>query len=59
MAFGSAAPLGVVGVIYEARPTAVDVGFLCLKTGNAVILRGGKTHRTNAATVRKPFARRR
>ncbi len=47
-------PLGVVGVIYEARPNVtVDVASLCLKTGNAVILRGGKeTCRTNAATVR-------
>lgn len=47
-------PLGVVGVIYEARPNVtVDVASLCLKIGNAVILRGGKeTHRTNAATVR-------
>ncbi|MEA1063844.1 glutamate-5-semialdehyde dehydrogenase [Erwinia sp. HR93] len=46
-------PLGVVGVIYEARPNVtVDVASLCLKTGNAVILRGGKeTWRTNAATV--------
>lgn len=46
-------PLGVVGVIYEARPNVtVDVASLCLKTGNAVILRGGKeTYRTNAATV--------
>ncbi|WP_312631056.1 glutamate-5-semialdehyde dehydrogenase [Pantoea piersonii] len=47
-------PLGVVGVIYEARPNVtVDVASLCLKTGNASILRGGKeTWRTNAATVR-------
>lgn len=47
-------PLGVVGVIYEARPNVtVDVASLCLKTGNAVILRGGKeTYRTNGATVR-------
>lgn len=47
-------PLGVVGVIYEARPNVtIDVAALCLKTGNAVILRGGKeTHRTNAATVK-------
>lgn len=47
-------PLGVVGVIYEARPNVtVDVASLCLKTGNAVILRGGKeTCRTNAAIVR-------
>lgn len=47
-------PLGVVGVIYEARPNVtVDTAALCLKTGNAVILRGGKeTHRTNQATVK-------
>ncbi|KFW98109.1 glutamate-5-semialdehyde dehydrogenase [Pectobacterium carotovorum] len=47
-------PLGVVGVIYEARPNVtIDVASLCLKTGNAVILRGGKeTYRTNAATVK-------
>lgn len=47
-------PLGVVAVIYEARPNVtVDVASLCLKTGNAAILRGGKeTWRTNAATVR-------
>lgn len=47
-------PLGVVGVIYEARPNVtLDVASLCLKTGNAVILRGGKeTYRTNGATVR-------
>ncbi|QKJ85985.1 Gamma-glutamyl phosphate reductase [Paramixta manurensis] len=47
-------PLGVVGVIYEARPNVtVDVASLCLKTGNATILRGGKeTYRTNSATVR-------
>ncbi|MDE9653179.1 glutamate-5-semialdehyde dehydrogenase [Citrobacter freundii] len=46
-------PLGVIGVIYEARPNVtVDVASLCLKTGNATILRGGKeTYRTNAATV--------
>ncbi|GAA0478350.1 MULTISPECIES: glutamate-5-semialdehyde dehydrogenase [Tatumella] len=47
-------PLGVIGVIYEARPNVtVDVASLCLKTGNAVILRGGKeTFRTNAMTVK-------
>ena len=47
-------PLGVVGVIYEARPNVtVDVASLCLKTGNGVILRGGKeTHNTNVAMVR-------
>ncbi len=36
-------PLGVVGVIYEARPNVtIDIAVLCLKTGNASILRGGK-----------------
>lgn len=35
-------PIGVIGVIYEARPNVtVDAAALCLKTGNAVILRGG------------------
>jgi len=37
------APLGVVAIIYEARPNVtVDAAALCIKTGNAVILRGGK-----------------
>ncbi len=36
-------PLGVVGIIYEARPNVTaDAAGLCLKSGNAVILRGGK-----------------
>jgi len=35
-------PLGVIGIIYESRPNVtVDAGVLCLKAGNAVILRGG------------------
>jgi len=35
-------PLGVIGIIYEARPNVtVDAAGLCLKTGNAVVLRGG------------------
>jgi glutamate-5-semialdehyde dehydrogenase len=44
-------PLGVVGVIYESRPNVTaDAGALCLKSGNAVILRGGSesTHSTRA-----------
>ncbi len=37
-----ATPLGVIGVIYESRPNVTaDAGALCLKAGNAVILRGG------------------
>lgn len=36
-------PLGVIGAIYESRPNVtVDISILCLKSGNAVILRGGK-----------------
>lgn len=44
-------PLGVIGVIYESRPNVtVDAGALCLKAGNAVILRGGSEsfHSSNA-----------
>lgn len=37
------APLGVIGIIYEARPNVtVDAAALCLKSGNSVVLRGGK-----------------
>jgi glutamate-5-semialdehyde dehydrogenase len=37
-----AVPLGVIGIIYESRPNVTaDAGALCLKSGNAVILRGG------------------
>ena len=44
-------PIGVLGVIYEARPNVtIDIATLCLKTGNAVILRGGsETLRSNLA----------
>jgi glutamate-5-semialdehyde dehydrogenase len=47
-------PIGVLGVIYEARPNVtVDIAALSLKTGNAVILRGGsETLRSNLALVR-------
>ncbi len=46
-------PVGVVGMIYEARPNVtVDVAALTLKSGNAVVLRGGSAaERTNAAIV--------
>ncbi len=46
-------PLGVVAIIYEARPNVtVDSAALCLKTGNAVVLRGGKEAiYTNTAIV--------
>lgn len=47
-------PIGVLGVIYESRPNVtVDVAALALKSGNAVILRGGKeTLRSNMALVK-------
>jgi glutamate-5-semialdehyde dehydrogenase len=47
-------PLGVVGSIYESRPNVtVDISVLCLKSGNAVFLRGGKeTIRSNRALVK-------
>jgi glutamate-5-semialdehyde dehydrogenase len=45
-------PLGVVGVIYEARPNVtVDVAALCLKAGSAVILRGGSDIRRSVAAL--------
>jgi glutamate-5-semialdehyde dehydrogenase len=47
-------PLGVIVAIYESRPNVtIDISMLCLKSGNAVILRGGKeTIRSNAALVK-------
>jgi glutamate-5-semialdehyde dehydrogenase len=44
-------PLGVVGIIYESRPNVTaDAGALCLKAGNAAILRGGsESHRSDRA----------
>jgi glutamate-5-semialdehyde dehydrogenase len=46
-------PLGVIAAIYESRPNVtVDIAALCLKSGNAVVLRGGKeTIRSNKALV--------
>lgn len=47
-------PIGVLGVIYEARPNVtIDIATLSLKTGNATILRGGsETLRSNLALVK-------
>ena len=47
-------PLGVIGAIYESRPNVtIDISVLCLKSGNAVILRGGKEAiRSNSALAR-------
>ena len=55
-------PLGVIGMIYEARPNVtVDAAVLCLKAGNAVILRGGKeafaTNNALTALMRGAIAR--
>lgn len=45
-------PLGVVGVIYESRPNVTaDAGALCLKAGNAVILRGGSDSAYSSAAI--------
>ncbi|MBR3691346.1 MAG: glutamate-5-semialdehyde dehydrogenase [Clostridia bacterium] len=53
-------PLGVVGMICESRPNvAADAASICLKSGNACILRGGKdaiaTNRVTAAALRRGF----
>jgi glutamate-5-semialdehyde dehydrogenase len=47
-------PLGVIGIVYEARPNVTfDVFSLCLKSGNAVLLKGGSdAHHSNTAIVR-------
>lgn len=49
----TAIPLGVIGVVYESRPNVTaDAAALCLKSGNAVILRGGsECEQTNRAIV--------
>ncbi|MEM6482466.1 MAG: glutamate-5-semialdehyde dehydrogenase [Pseudomonadota bacterium] len=45
-------PLGVIGVIYESRPNVTaDAGALCLKSGNAVILRGGSESFHSSASI--------
>ena len=45
-------PLGVIGVIYESRPNVTaDAGALCLKAGNAVILRGGSDSINSSAAI--------
>jgi glutamate-5-semialdehyde dehydrogenase len=45
-------PLGVVGIIYESRPNVTaDAGVLCLKSGNAVILRGGSESANSSRAI--------
>jgi glutamate-5-semialdehyde dehydrogenase len=47
-----ATPLGVIGVIYESRPNVTaDAGALCIRSGNAAILRGGSESRESAAAI--------
>ena len=47
-------PLGVIGVIYESRPNvAADAAGLCLKSGNALILRGGSESYNSSETITK------
>jgi glutamate-5-semialdehyde dehydrogenase len=53
-----ATPLGVVGVIYESRPNVTaDAGALCLKAGNAVILRGGSESFHSSRAIHACMAR--
>jgi len=52
-----ATPLGVIGVIYESRPAVTaDAGALCLKAGNAVILRGGSESFFSARCIHECLA---
>jgi glutamate-5-semialdehyde dehydrogenase len=45
-------PLGVIGIIYESRPNVTaDAGALCLKSGNAVVLRGGSESARSCAAI--------
>ncbi len=49
-------PLGVIGVIYESRPNVTaDAAALCLRAGNAVILRGGSDSLASSAAIHKAF----
>ena len=51
-------PLGVIGVIYESRPNVTaDAGALCLKAGNAVILRGGSEGFHSSTAIHKALVK--
>ncbi|HET7413701.1 MAG TPA: glutamate-5-semialdehyde dehydrogenase [Pararhizobium sp.] len=51
-------PLGVIGVIYESRPNVTaDAGALCLKAGNAVVLRGGSDSINSSSAIHACLAR--
>ncbi|EQD35495.1 gamma-glutamyl phosphate reductase [mine drainage metagenome] len=50
-------PLGVIGIIYESRPNVTsDAGALCIKSGNAVILRGGSESSQSNAVIHRCLA---
>jgi len=50
-------PLGVIGIIYESRPNVTaDAGALCLKAGNAAILRGGSDSFRSSAAIHRGLA---
>ena len=51
-------PIGVIGVIYESRPNVTtDVAAICIKSGNAVILKGGKDARESYIALHKIIKR--
>jgi glutamate-5-semialdehyde dehydrogenase len=51
-------PLGVIGIIYESRPNVTaDAGALCLKSGNAAILRGGSESKNSNAAIHTCFVK--
>lgn len=51
-------PIGLIGVIYESRPNVtVDAAALCLKAGNAVVLRGGKESLNSAQALHNAFCK--
>lgn len=51
-------PLGVIGIVYESRPNVTaDAGALCLKSGNAVILRGGSESFNSSSTIQRCLQR--
>jgi glutamate-5-semialdehyde dehydrogenase len=53
-----ATPIGVIGMIYESRPNVgADASALCLKSGNAVILRGGSDSAHSAAAINQALQR--
>ena len=52
-------PLGVIGIIYESRPNVTaDAGALCLKSGNAAILRGGSDSLRSSRAIHRRAASR-